>query len=344
MDASTIDRRVQERQSEAFLKSKGKYSLTPISDPVEANNFVSSVTNPRTITGFQNVKQNPSCVYGNADEHFFGIWINSFPFYPTDEHDIGWRKTLEYVGGREQVHDVLNTLAYCYKEANDLYDWKDPHTAGFSVVADATFGMEMGKGLGIQVSFPNTAFYIARALKNNDPDKLKLNVISIAAEFVHEKVHNEYDQGPGFLTGSPEAITQGCQFLYLPGENRIFEDQIRQTLEKAEQILEGVGDTRLDIYQRDNMVWMTFLQNLLARRFPDRFKGLSSDGENNIAELGGLISRVASLRKELGDKQWRQLRKALMKELIEYDPKDQDTMINDFKKNASRYGFEKLAA
>lgn len=344
VDAIGTNEEAEIKSPENFLQTKERYSLTPTAQTEETGHFLSSVTSPHMRTGFENTKQNPSRIYRSNEKYFFGIWINSFPYSPTDGHNIGWEKTLQEVGDRERVHNVLDTLAYCYKEADELYDWEEENIAGFSVVGDDNFGMDMGKGLGIQVSYPNTAFYIARALKNNDPDKLRLNVASTAAEFVHEKVHNEYNQGPGVFTGSPEAVAQGCQFLYLPGENHVFEDQIRATLEKARQVLTEDKGARLGAYQRDNVVWMTFLQNLLAKRFPDRFQALGSDGKSNITELGGLISRVASLRKEFGDEQWKQLRKGFMRELIEYDPKDQGTVINDFKAGASRYGFEKLAA
>jgi len=220
-----------------------------------------------------------------------------------------------------------------------MYDWKNEGVAGFSVVGDDSFGMEKGAGFGIQVSFPNTAFPIARHLKNNDAEKLKLRAISSIAEFVHERVHNEYDEmaTPGV---HPEAVSQGCQFLYLPGENRIFEDQVRQTLKQAGEVITA-GSAPLNGYQKHNLVWMAYLQNSLSSRFSG-FHPLGNDGLQNIADLGKLISNVAGLRRSLGS-EWAAVRKELMRELIEYDLSSQVTIIQDFKMQAAQYGLDKLA-
>lgn len=294
-----------------------------------------------TRSGFENTRMNPSQFYRGKMGPFYGIWINGHPNGWVEDANIGWEKTLQEVGKREDVHTVLDLLAHCYNQAENAYDWKNKGVEGFSVVANSEFGMEMGKGIGIQVSYPNVVFYIARAIRNKDSDKLKMNLISTAAEFVHERVHREYDQGPGIGTGSPEAISQGCQFLYMPGENVIFENQIQQTIDRAKKIVEGDTGERLDMYQHHNIVWMVFLQSELAKQYPDRFQALGSDGAKNIEELSKLTARVASLKRELGV-EWKPLQQNLMSALIHYNPAEQEVIINDFDKNASEYGLEAL--
>lgn len=328
---------------ESFEQAQARFKLKPITDSELTNKFTSGIQNPAIRYGYEGRIDsqrtiNPWHLYEGKDRNFFGIWIIAHPYGSSSYSNIGWKPTIENLGKEETVHDVLDTYAYCFDQADKIYDWKTK-VGGFSMVANNNFGMEQGNAYGIQVSFPNSAVYIARAINNKDAARLRKNAIFTTGEFIHERAHNEFDE-MGF--GGPEAVTQGCQFLYMPGENIIFESQIKTSIDKAKQIQSGESGDRLFGYNLGNIVWITFMERKLAERFPEKFKALGTDGNKNMDELEKLIPGVADLKRDLGDQEWDKLRRTLMQELLEYDKESQGTIIRGFERDAGNLGFDKL--
>lgn len=281
---------------------------------------------------------NPSNFYQDANGPFFGLWIALHVYGGGEKDNIPWNETLEKVGDRKTVEKLLDIMAYCYKASGDVYPWTPPQRLVGFCVENTDGAMEQGGANGIRVSFDHLK-YLIQDLKNNDAEKLKRLLVFHTSEFIHERAHREFDE-MGFV--SPEAVTQGCQFLYQPGMNRIFEHQLDEDIKLSKSICEGTATRGLDNYGKGHIVWMTFLYEELVKKYPDRFTPLSTDGLQNIEILQHLPSIFKSLKEELGDDDWRQYRQELMRALLTYDSNSQGTIIRDYTSKSSEYGFEKL--
>ena len=189
-------------------------------------------------------------------------------------------------------------------------------------------------GLGIPVGYQETGVKIAEAIKNRDAAELKRLSVQLSAEFLHERTHHEFEAQGGTL---PEAISQGCQSLYAPGENEYFEQKVFiPSIQRAENLILGTAKTNsLNAYGYGNLVAGIHLYEELYTRYPDIVPALNTSGENNtvqaVSENAALLRQLPticqSLRKELGEDQWKILRKELMKSLLEYNVADEKAII-----------------
>lgn len=161
----------------------------------------------------------------------------------------------------------------------------------------------------------------------------------VTSQFVHERVHNEFDEIGGT---SPEAVSQGIQFLYDPGNNYYFErDLYNNSILRANNILRRTAKTNhCNEYEIGNIVWAIDIYEEMNKLYPERFIPLTSSPEKNLSMLIQLPSLLKSMRKDIGNEEWKKLQKHLMKSLLEYDSEQQGKIIVDFPQKASRYGLD----
>lgn len=286
---------------------------------------------------FANQKLNPFGIYGEGNNTFHALWTNAGRM---QDRNIGWEETHKLVGKKEDVWKVLNVLAYCYDQVSQVYPWKAKMN-GFQVARlGQNVSMMQPEDLGILVNYSQNIPLFIQAMKTADVELLRNLISHTTAEFIHERTHSEFGEIGHVM---PEAISQGCQFLYAPGENRYFEDNLfkRAILESAEPILKGEPKRPTD-WTYGNIVWATHVWEKLAKEYPEQFVSLTKSGMDNLAKLIQLPHLCRNLRSALGEEAWKNLRTDLMKSLLEYDPKSQLTIILDFEKKASDYGFEPI--
>lgn len=286
---------------------------------------------------FNNQHINPLRIYEGKDKTFHGVWINSEIGKSSSESQFAmWGETQKEIG-TENVEKVLDAMAFAYKQADELYPWRAAST-GFSVRSLPRNGMlTAGQEGGTTVSFEAQAKPLLARLKAGDPAKIAEYMTYLTSDFIHERAHGEFDE----MGSGPEAISQGVQFLYAPGDNPIFERVMEKAIAKSHSVLVG-GDEKMSNYDLGNIVWMTEIENELHEMYPEEFPELTEDSNGNIRQLSQLPQKVKQLRAKIGESSWGTLRQRLMKKLLE-SGNEQTVIIGNFKQNAEKYGFERLA-
>jgi len=329
------------RQTEAIQVYIDHHRLAPIpnqEDVVVAYQNRLPTVNPNLRSMFAPItdRGDPFHIYQDKDKMFHGKWMNNSRDGITG---ISWEQTFAKIGKREDVYRILDMFAYAFKEAQDIYPWKDD-SLGFTVESGMEGNAMTHTGIaGFPVSFENRAVFLAKAIQDNDLRRVNNNMMILTSDFVHERAHNEFDD-IGFV--APEAISQGCQFLFNPGGNVIFEKRMLEYLDRFKDKLDGKPDTKLGVYEVGSLVWMTHLQEQLAQEFPVKLLSPSASAEENIAAYRKLTDVMKEIKDGLPEDQWHTLQQKLMKSLLEYDPNDQAAIINDFRKKASTCGFDFL--
>lgn len=281
---------------------------------------------------------NKSRFYEASDgKKFFAVPVRTTPNSMASLIAISKTEIGEVFPTNEEAEKTLDVLATCFAAALAAYEWKRP-TDGFIVDGKRGVGMEQGTDVGLSVSFYTEMRPLAEALQSGDQALVDQNTNHLTASFIHEMTHRDFAEG---MTGQ-EAVSQGMQFLFAPGDNPIFEKQVSQALEKLGKVLSG-EEGALDVYELGNVVWMTKLWDELATTHPDSFPALTADGASTTKLLGTLMEKVAVLKKESGEGQWQATQHHLM-EVLMTQP-SQAFPVEEFQKTrAQQLGLERVVA
>ncbi|PIQ73344.1 hypothetical protein COV58_03105 [Candidatus Roizmanbacteria bacterium CG11_big_fil_rev_8_21_14_0_20_36_8] len=321
-----------------FAKSLSTIALTTVQDQAFGiNRYMMTLTS--SARGQFDNHMNPFQIYHPINGNdFHGVWINTDLTSGKSDSEITWSDTLENIGDRVMVNLILNILATSFEESGGIYEWTNT-TSGFHIERNVSGAMSQSDYLGVPVDYEYCAIPLAKAIKDRNIEEIRKLITIRTSEFIHERAHGEFDQNGG---SAPEAVTQGCKFLYNPGNNEIFEKDIfEKSIMRADAILRRTAKTNdFSPHELGNIVWSVEIYEELVRRFSDRFKPLENSAESVISSLIKLPDIFKTLRGDIGEAEWRILQKELMEHLLDYDSINQAKIIQDFSPKASGYGLD----
>jgi hypothetical protein len=196
--------------------------------------------------------------YDNEPEQLRHIfWIlrdpaKSIPYH----HALDSEEYEEVASSPELVSSINQILLEEYEKALGYYAWKH-NPSGLVIEHSDAWGMESGAFTGVRISYKEIS-YLLKALRDNNPERIKKNTEHIGASLVHELTHREREEIMGNYRN--EIASHINQFLFNP-ENHILNNQFSKSLSNAETS----DKTGLDNYDKASYISLTIIAEELAK-------------------------------------------------------------------------------